>query len=366
MPTPPYRPHMPAMTRFQQPVFVEKRIRYKGERIAAVAAVDEETAVEALEKISLDIEEETPVFDPLEAIKPGAPLVRPQGNVWKFPAGGKIKFRLGDVEKGFAEADFIVEDRYVTNPNLHAAMEPRVSVAYVDEANRLIIHSVSQQLALLLKNLAPVFNLPMSKINIIGGTVGGGFGGKNHIHTDHVAGLMALKTGKPVKYRLTRQEDLSYTSLRGGWIYMIKDGIKKDGRLVARQINEFYDMGAYSDFSPSIMEKIGSTCGGPYWIPNVSLDGYAIYTNKPPASSMRGFHLINLTFALEMQMNRIAETIGMDPWELRFINAWRNGDLSPSQWVVESAGMIEALKKTAELGGIELPDRLKAMSSERR
>jgi CO/xanthine dehydrogenase Mo-binding subunit len=350
----------------KQPVFPEKYIRYKGERIAAVAAIDEETAMEALERIKIEIEEETPVFDPLEAMKPDAPLVCPEGNLWEFNSGKARKVRLGDVEKGFAEAEYIVEGTYTSGVNVHAPMESSVSIAYIDATDRLTIHTVSQQMFTHLRSLCLILNLPMNKVRLIGGTIGGGFGAKNHINCDHVAGMMALKTRKPVKWRLTRREEMLYTTTRSAWIFEIKDGLKKNGQLIARKIRAIHDMGAYPALGPYIVEKMGSTVAGPYWVPNVWSDGYAVYTNKTPGSSMRGYLMANFSAAIETQMNRIAERIGMDPWELRFINAWRDGDISPSQWEVVSAGLIEVMKKTAEIGGIELPDHLKNMNSNRR
>ena len=346
-----------------QPVFTPELIRFQGERIAAVAAVDEDTAMEALEKIRLDVEEKTPVFDPLEAMKPGAPLVRPEGNVFQFDSGPTRKIRLGDVEKGFREADFIVEGQYTNRMNDHAPLEPQVSVAYIDETDRLAIHTVSQDLYFHLGFLAAVFNLPMNKIRYIGGTVGGGFGAKNDIHCDHVAGLMALKIRKPVKYALTRAEETLTTTKRGAWIFTFKDGVKKDGRIVARQVTTLHDTGAYSGMGPYVVDKNAILVAGPFFIPHIKVDGTCVYTNKPPASSMRGFGIINGTSAEELQMDRIAETIGMDPWEIRFVNAWRDGDLGATQFKVVAAGLIEAMKRAAELAGVNLPARLKAMSS---
>ena len=346
-----------------QPVFTAERIRYQGERIAAVAAVDEDTAMEALAKIKLEIEEQAPVFDPLEAMKPGAPLVRPEGNVFTFDSGPYRKIRFGDVEKGFAEADRIVEGRYTNAMNDHAPIEPQVSVAYIDEADRLTIHTVSQDLYFHLGMLSAVFNLPMNKIRYSGGTVGGGFGAKNDIHCDHVAGLMALKIRKPVKYRHTRSEETLYTTKRGAWTFEFKDGVKKDGRIVARKIKTVHDTGAYSGMGPYVVDKNAILIAGPYAIPNIWVDGTCVYTNKPPASSMRGFGIINGTSAEQLQTDRVAEAIGMDPWEIRFINAWRDGDLGATQFKVEASGLIEAMKRAAELAGIELPARLKAMSS---
>lgn len=346
-----------------QPVFTPEQIRYKGERLAAVAAVDEDTAVEALGKIKLEIEEKTPVFDPYEAMKPGAPLVRPEGNVFQFDSGPTRKIRLGDIEKGFQEADYIIEGKYTNGMNDHAPMEPQVSVAFIDETDRLAIHTVSQDLYFHLGMLCAVFNLPMNKIHYIGGTVGGGFGAKNDIHCDHVAGIMALKIRKPVKYRHTRAEETLYTTKRGAWYFEFKDGVKKDGRIVARQVKTIHDTGAYSGMGPYVVDKNSILIGGPFYIPNIRIDGTCVYTNKPPASSMRGFGIINGTSAEQLQMDRIAEKIGMDPWEIRFINAWRDGDPGATQFKVEAAGLIEAMKRAAELAGIKLPAHLQAMSS---
>ena len=349
-----------------QPVFTPEHLRFKGERIAAVAAVDEDTAMEALEKIKLEVEEQTPVFDPFEAMQPGAPRVRPEGNVFDFDSGQTRKIRLGDVEKGFKEADFIVEGKYTNSMNEHAPMEPQVSVAYIDESDRLAIHTVSQDLYFHLGMLTAIFKLPMNKVRYIGGTVGGGFGAKNDIHCDHVAGLMALKLRKPVKYRLTRSEETLYTTKRGAWTFEFKDGVKKDGRIVARKIRTVHDTGAYSGMGPYVVDKNAILVAGPFFIPNIWIDGICVYTNKPPASSMRGFGIINGTSAEQLQMDRIAEIIGMDPWEIRFFNAWRDGDLGATQFQVQAAGLIEAMKRAAELAGVKLPAHLLAMSSRRR
>ena len=349
-----------------QPVFVEKHIRFKGERIAAVAAVDEDTAQEAVEKIKLDIEEQTPVFDPIEAMKPDAPKVRPEGNVWMFNSGDHRKVRKGDVDKGFAEADEIIENTYHEKMNDHAAMEPHVSIARINGNDRLEIYTVSQCRWFHLGQLLPVFNLPKSKVNLIGGTVGGGFGGKNDIHCDHVAGLMAIKIRKPVKFRMTRKEDLLTSTKRGAYTYDFKSGVKKDGRVTAHKIRVIHDVGSYNTFGSYSVDKMSNFAAGTYAVPNVWYDAYAIFTNKPVASSMRGYAIVNMLFPLETQMNMLAEAIGMDPWEIRFINAWREGDTSATQYKVVAAGLIETMKKTAEMGGIALPDHLMAMNSKGR
>lgn len=346
-----------------EPVFVEKHIRFKGERIAAVAAVNEEAALDAIKKIKVDIEEQTPVFDPLEAMKPEAPKVRPEGNLWQFNSGECRVLRKGDIEKGFAEADEIVEERFIHKMNDHAAMEPPVSIAFISGDDRLMIHTVSQAFHFHLSQLVKIFNLPVSKVCLIGGTVGGGFGGKNLILCDHVAGLLALKTKRPVKYRMTRKEDILFTPKRGAYIFDYKCGIKNDGQFVACKILAVHDIGAYQTHGEYAIEKPCLYITGPYRCPNVWYDGYAVFTNKPQSGSMRGFNIINVTHTSEMMMNKMAEAIGMDPWEIRFRNAWVDGDTGPTMWKVTAAGLIESMIKAAELGNIELPPRLKKMNS---
>ncbi|MCZ7567699.1 MAG: molybdopterin-dependent oxidoreductase [Ardenticatenaceae bacterium] len=352
-----------------QPVFTPDHVRYKGERIAAVVAVDEDTAQEAVEKIKLDIEEQTPVFDMFEAMKPDAPLVRPgsDSNMWVFGNGKTVfEVRLGNIEKGLADADYVVEGRYTNANNDHAPIEPHVSVAYIDDAGRLAFHTESQAHYFHLGQLCPVFNLPMSQIVYEGGRVGGGFGSKNDVHCDHVTGLAALKFRKPVKYRMTRREHMSYGSKRGAFVFEIKDGVKKDGRIVARHFRMWHTGGAYTAFAPYAVEKCATYGLGPYAVPNVFVEGWCVFTNRPIHSSQRGFAVTNGQSAVELQMNRIAEVLGVDPWEVRFINAWREGDLGPTQFAVAGAGVIESMQKAAELAGVELPAHLRAMSSRRR
>jgi len=351
-----------------QPVFPSKQIRYKGERIAAVAAVDEDTAMEALERIRIDIDEETPVFDPFEAMKPGsASMGRPEGNIWaNFNNGTVHQVRLGEVEQGFAKADQIVETTYTQALNEHAPMETQASVAYIDGTDRLVIHTCSQDLYFHLGMLSGIFNLPMNKIRYAGGTVGGGFGAKNDIHCDHVAGAMALKIRKPVKYRLTRREETLYTTKRGMFKLNFKDGIMKNGSIVARHVKVVHDTGAYAGMGPYAVEKNSILVAGPYNIPNIAFDGTCVFSNRPPCSSMRGFAVINGTTAEELQMSRLAEAISMDPWEIRMLNAWRNGDQSATQVKIVACAAVEVLQQAAALAGIELPVHLKTMSSDRR
>lgn len=351
------------------PVLNQEHLRFKGEPIAAVVAVDEDTAMEALEKVKMDIEEQEPVFDIYEAMKPGAPLVRPdtENNLFEFMPGITTRvIKIGDVEKGLAGADLVVEGTYREGMQDHCSIEPHVSVARIDQAGRLEIRTHSQCLNVHLSMLSPIFNLPQSQIHYIGGFNGGGFGGKNDIHADHIAGLAALKFRKPVKFRFTRKEDLAYSTKRGSWVFEYKTGVMKDGRLVACHIKEFHDSGGYIGLSPYAVEKCGMFAAGPYNIPNILVEGQVIFTNKAVSSSMRGYAVINGQIPMEIQMARIAKELGMDPWELRFTNAWRDGDMGASRYVIQGAGAIEAMTKTAEMAGIKLPEKLMKMSSRRR
>ncbi|MHB0870609.1 MAG: xanthine dehydrogenase family protein molybdopterin-binding subunit [Chloroflexota bacterium] len=348
-----------------QPVLAEA-VRYRGEPIAAVAAVDEDTALEAIDRIKLDIEEQEPVFDPLKAMQPDAPRVRPEGNLFMFGERSYRQVVFGDVETAFGEADVVVEGDYI-HPSLeHAQLEPQVSLSVPDARGGLTVHTVSQAHYFHLGMLCNILQMPMSRVRYVGGTVGGGFGGKNDIHADHVTALLALKTGRPVKWRWTREEELLYSTFRGAWHLHVKDGVKKNGRIVARQMRSIRDAGAYTTLNAYVVDKHSFLAAGPYFIENVYVQGYCVYTNKPPSSSMRGFGVTPSTYATELQMNKMAEAIGMDPWEIRFVNAFRTGEQTPTRRALDSVALVEVMQALARRAEVELPARLMAMSSARR
>ena len=349
-----------------QPVLIADAFRHEGEPIAVVAAESEDAAWEATQKIKVEIEEETPVFDMLEAVKPDAPQVRPEGNLHMWGNRPYRQIVFGDIEAGFKQADYIVEGEYHHGSAKHAQLEPHVSLAIPEASGKLTIHTCSQCLHFHLGNLCVIFGLPMNKVHLVGGTVGGGFGSKNDIHTDHITGLVALKTGRPAKWRWTREEDLKYSSNHGAWHMWFKDGVTKDGTLVARQVKSYRDSGAYLSLNPYVVDKHCFLATGPYWVPNVYVQGYCVLTNKPPASSMRGFGITPSNFALELQMDKIAETIGMDKWEIRFKNAYREGDTTATRRKLDAIAVIEVMQTLAEKAGVELPAHLKAMSSAER
>jgi CO/xanthine dehydrogenase Mo-binding subunit len=348
----------------EEPVLAEDRALYQGEPIAAIVAETEEAAMEAVSKVKLDLEELPAVLDVEEALKPDAPILKPWGtNYFVYEGHHCRRVRLGDVEAGFREADYIVEGRYQTSPIEHAPTETTGCVAKPEADGRVTVYTNTQALFFTLDNTALILQVPFQKLHFVGGTVGGGFGGKVDVIVEPIATLAAMKISHPVKYRFTREEEMHASSSRGAWRMYYKDGVKKDGRIVARQITSYADSGAYNRHSPYAVTKHAANVAGPYRIPNVSIDAYCVYTNRQPASAMRGFGVTPASFAIEVQMDKIARTVGMDPWTIRFVNAYRNGDMKPHQKVVEDATLIEVMQAAAQLVGHELPEELKQMSS---
>lgn len=347
-----------------EPVLAVDRVRYKGEPIAAILAETEAAAMEAVARVRLDLEELPAVFDVEEALKPGAPVIADTGlNYFVYEGHHCRRVRYGDVAQGFAEADFIVEDEYNTKPIEHATVETTGCVAKPEADGRITVHTNTQALYFSLDNTALILGVPFNKLHFVGGTVGGGFGGKVDVIVEPIASLAALKTGRPVRYIFSRAEEMQVSSHRGAWRIKMKDGLKKNGKIVARQVTTYADSGAYNRHTPYAITKYAANASGPYDIPNVSVDAYCVYTNKTPSSAFRGFGVTMASFALEVQMDKLAATIGMDPWEIRFINAYRNGDIRPHRKPVEDATLIETMQAAAKLAGHELPEHLQQMNS---
>ena len=340
------------------------RVRYKGEPIVAVLAETEAAAYEAVAKVRLDLEDLPAVFDMEEALRPGAPVVTHWGsNTFMFEGHNCRRVRLGDVEAGFAQADHIVEGEYRTSPIEHAPLETTGCIAVPEANGRLTVYTNTQALYFSLDNTAIILQLQPNRLRFVGGTVGGGFGGKVDVIVEPLATLGAMKTGRPVRYVYNRQEEMQVSSTRSAWTIRIKDGVMADGTLVARKVTSLADCGAYSRQTPYALTKHAANAAGPYWIPNVSIDAYCVYTNRTPTSAMRGFGVTMASFAVEVQMDRIAERVGLDPWTVRFRNAHRNGDIKPHRKAAADATMIETMQAAARLVGHELPPELAAMTS---
>jgi CO/xanthine dehydrogenase Mo-binding subunit len=271
--------------------------------------------------------------------------------------------RFGDIEAGFRQAERIIEQRYQSSPIEHAPTETTGCIAIPEANGRITIHSNTQALYFTLDNTAITLGIPFGKLRLIGGTAGGGFGGKVDIMVEPLAALAAMLTGRPVKFAYSRPEEMQVSSPRAAERIVIRDGVMNDGRIVARQATLYNDAGAYSRHSPYGATKAAAHMPGPYSIPNVWVDSWCVYTNRPPSSAMRGFGVTIGDFALESQMDLIARTIGMDPIELRLINAYRDGDTKAHRKAVSGAALVEVMQKAAALTGQDLPERFARMSS---
>lgn len=326
-----------------------RKARYIGDPIAAVAAVDEETALEALDLIKVEYEELPAVFDPEEAMKEGAPLVHEEyeRNIVAYRGCD-----FGDVAAGFRESEHIREDRFCSQAISHGHLEPRATLADYDGSGRLTLWTSTQSPFYVRRDLSLVLNLPESKIHVIKPYVGSGFGGKVELSSHQVAAsLLTIRTGRPVQISLTREEEISTTRVRAPMIIHVKTGVKKDGSLMAQYLKCLADGGAYASSSVLLMFSPGLTAMIPYRLPNFKYDGYMVYTNKAVSGPMRGHGANQPRFAIESQLDMIAEDLGMDPAELRLKNATQAGDTSISGLVFNSCELSKAIKESTKHAG---------------
>jgi CO/xanthine dehydrogenase Mo-binding subunit/aerobic-type carbon monoxide dehydrogenase small subunit (CoxS/CutS family) len=330
-------------------------VRYQGEGVAAVIAVDEPTALRALEAIDVDYEPLPGVFDPEAAMEEGAPPVHPdvERNV---VAHNRVA--AGDIDAGFAEADHVFEDRFVTSRQCHTCMEPHAIIADYDASGRVTLHMSSQSTFFDRFGLQGVFGLPANKIRIISPYLGGGFGSKSETHSIYVVAIQAsMNLGRPVKMFHSRDEEFMASRTRHPEIIYMKTGVKADGTITARQARVILDNGAYTSYGPGVSLTQSMLGGAVYRIPAYRYDGYTVYTNNPFGGAFRGFGSPQFTFAAECHTDMIAERLGMDAVEFRMKNLSRPGDVAISGPTLTSCGVAECCEKAAEaIGwGRELP-----------
>lgn len=342
-----------------QPVLAMDRVRCVGDVVAAVAAEELEIAEEAVELMEARYEPLPAVFDVVEAARPGAPVIHEErfetrAAVFReqlnLNAGGNVcsVFRAadGDVDVGFAESDEVFEGVYRMPPVQHGHIEPHVAAALWESPNRLVVHTPCQNPVGLQEQLARIFRLPESGVRVVVPFVGGGYGGKTHARLEPVAALLARKAGRPVRWLLTREE-VFLTGRRYGGFVRMKTGFKRDGRLVAREVEAFYDLGAYALSGPANAKTGSYVASGPYRVPHRKLTTYAVYTNLPPAGPYRGVGVPHVAWAYESEMDRIARHLGMDPLELRLRNLVQEGDVFVTGEPLVSVGVSECLRQAA-------------------
>jgi CO/xanthine dehydrogenase Mo-binding subunit len=349
-----------------EPSLASDVVRYKGEPILGIVATSERAALEAMALVRISYDQLPAVFDVEEALKPGAPSVNsayPKNTFEYYNKYDHQKLRYGDAEAAFAQANVVFEERYQMSPIEHAPTETNGSIAVPDTNGRFIVYTSTQALFFSLDTSAKINAVPSNQLHFIGGTVGGGFGGKVDTMTEPLAILAARLTGAPVRYRFSRHEEMQFGSPRGGERIYIKDGVMRDGRIIARSVRAYFDSGAYTRLSSYAVVKCAAHIPGPYTIPNVSADVYCVFTNRTPATAMRGFGVTALDFALECQMDKGATAIGMDPLEYRILNAYRDGDMKAHRREAKNCALIECAQVAAEKANWPLREEFRRMSS---
>jgi selenium-dependent xanthine dehydrogenase len=333
------------------PVLCHDVVRYVGDAVAIVAADTPEIANAALELIDVDYEPLPVVATPQYAHSPEAPNLHPEhetGNLLKH-----IKVRHGDIEAGFAQADVIVEKTYNTPTTEHAFLEPECAIGipagHDDDHKKLTIYVGSQIPYQDRNQVARAMALEEKQVRIVGTLIGGGFGGKEDIAGQIHVAMLAEVTGKPIKMLYTRQESLIFHPKRHATTIRIKTGATKDGKLIAVEAELYGDTGAYASLGDKVMTRATTHATGPYNVPNSKIDCYAMYTNNPPSGAFRGFGVTQSAFAVEQNMDMVAEALGMDPLEFRRINAQKVGvTTATGQLLRESVGLLETIERVEE------------------
>jgi CO/xanthine dehydrogenase Mo-binding subunit/aerobic-type carbon monoxide dehydrogenase small subunit (CoxS/CutS family) len=328
------------------PVLCDDKVRYMGDAVAIVAADSTETAAEAIQLIDV-VYEPLPVVPSAEQARlPDAALVHeewPNGNLLEH-----IKVRHGEIKQGFAEADVIVEREYRTPIYEHLFMEPECSIGvpagYDQDHPKLTVYVGSQIPYADRDQIAAAMNLRQEEVRVIGTLIGGGFGGKEDIMGQIHAAMLAQATGRPVKILYDRAESMLAHPKRHATVIRIWTGAKRDGRLTAVQAELVGDAGAYASLSTKVLKRATTHATGPYQVPHAKIDCFAMYTNNPPAGAFRGFGVTQSAFAVESNMDILAHELGMDPFELRRVNALRVGSATATGQVLrESAGLVDCL-----------------------
>ncbi len=324
----------------------DHKVRYVGDGVAAVAAISEEIAEAALDLIEIEYEVLPAVFDPAAAMQPGAPQIH---ETEQNLVGPPFRLERGDVAQGFAEADRIFENVYATGRPVPCYMEPNACVCHFDQSGKLTVWSSTQCAFMVRGILSEVLAIPLHKIRVVVEHMGGGFGAKQDLYQhEFICALLAKKSGRPVKMEYTRQETFLGGKTRHPVTVYLKQGVKNDGTLTAREVLYTANTGAYASHG------LGITAVGCLDIASLyrcethqKIEGRAVYTNSPVAGAFRGFGAVQAFFALDCQMDEIAHALGWDPVDFRIKNAVGDGDRSPSGHPVLGDGLVACLRRGA-------------------
>ena len=324
------------------------RVRFVGEEVAAVAATDPYVAEEAMDLIDVDYEPLPAVFDAEEAMKPEAQEIHPTHPKVKGPfhnIGGKTASGWGDIEAGFANSDYVRQDRFESHLRTHGYLEPQATVASSEPDGKLNIWTSSQGPFIKRAKLARTLGLPFSTVRVQKAYVGGAFGGKIDLFShEFCAALLSMKTGRPVKIIASREEIFSAYRHGQPLIVEIKTGVKKDGTLLAQQFKIINNAGAYRGSGVVVIFLAWGFAMLPYRVANFEYEGYSVFTNNPIRTPQRGHGAPQLRFAVESQLDMIAEELGIDPIEIRMKNARRSGEQLPNGDNVHNCGLRDCIQ----------------------
>lgn len=352
---------------------LDEKVRFVGDRVAFVAAESEEIAERALEEIEVEYEILEAVLDPRDAMKPGAPVIHDEddyvpheGSEPERNLAEKIRIDIGDVEKGFEEADFILEEDYAVPKVQQAHIEPHAVITYWDEDDRLVIRTSTQVPFHVRRMIAPVLGLPVKRIRVIKPRIGGGFGNKQEMLIEDVAAHLTIATGKPVQLVYTREEEFIASRSRHPMYIHLKTGVKNNGTITANEMYALSDTGANGAHAMTVAGNTGHKSmalyvgDGPYReSPNIRFYTDIVYTNRAPSGAYRGYGVPQGFWPVERHMDKVAEKIGMDPIDFRVKNALRAGEIHPFSTVwsegrdpqpelIQTNGLEECIRRGKE------------------
>ena len=344
------------------PVLAQGKVRFVGDKVAAVAAEELEVVEEALSLIQVDYEELPSVSDPMKAMEPEAPIIHEELSSYKGVPHPRVdtpnvfslqKWSSGDLEKGFTEADLILEHTFRTHLAHQAYIEPHAAVVAIDSSDRIEVWASCKAPFRVKEHLAEQLHLPKESIRVNVIAVGGDFGGKGSLMDIPVCYFLAKTAVRPVKMVMSYAEELMAGDPRHPSVVKLKTGVKRDGRLVAREAQVIFNSGAYAGFKPAEIVNLGGAthATGVYRIPNFMIQAYGVYTNSVPCGYMRAPGQPQVVFAVESHMDLIAEKLRMDPLELRLNNLLCDGDVLPSGRPLERVRCREILEAAAKKGG---------------
>lgn len=324
-----------------QPILCHDKVRYLGDAIAIVAAENLEAAEKAAQLVEVDYEPLPVVSDPLEAMKSDSPRVHEKGNVLRH-----ARIRFGGVEKAFQEAAVIVENTYRTGRQMHMFLEVEAGIGMLDDKGNVVLYVGGQSPYRDQMQVSRAFGIRPEQVRVISTPVGGAFGGKEENTVQIHLALLALKTKRPVKMVWTREESGVSGMKRHPMIVTTKTAADSHGRLLANQVRIVADTGAYASLGPTVLDVAMENSCGPYRVPNISIDAFLVYTNNGVSGAFRGFGAPQVNFAIEANMDILAEKLGMDRLEIRKLNVLRDGDVGPFGYKSFGAvGIFETLLK---------------------